>query len=243
MAELLVERPRVGGGLRFPRPSLALHDERVQDRLVQREGIRAAWPSGHRKSFNENLAPLRRFLASSVGRPWSDVHAEICAHVRPASTVQQHILLHLQWYVQTHVVERDGVLFHGAGYEYGRPLIGYRYHQFYVCPRTGRLQQVAHIPRHRKPDPRPFVLLGRDRLAHQIDGFWYAIRLAPVPQEGGVWDVLLCRVVYSADARILAERYGTASYAHTKSQLSRRGVQREVLPALSRVAGAAAKGH
>ena len=233
MAHVLVERPRGGGGLRFPRPSLALGDEAVQDRLVRGEGIRAAWPSGHLKWLSDNLAPLRRFLARAVGRPWNDVHAEICAHVRSDSTVQQHILLHLSWYVQTHVVELSGVLCHGAGHEYGRPLIGS--HQFYVCPRTGRLERAAHISRRRKPDRRSFVQLGSGRLAHRIDGLWYAVRLAPLPREGGVWDVLLRRVVYPAEAGTLAVRYGASGYARSRSQLSRRAVLQEVLPAVARV--------
>ena len=222
MAQVLVERPRGGPRLRFPRPELSLSDETVQDRLAQREGIRAAWRWP--KWPSENLGPLRRFLRSAVGRPWNEVHSEICARVRPDSTVQQHILLHLEWYVQMHVVERSGVLYHGAGSEQGRPLIGRRYHQFYVCPRTGRLQLALHVPPHRARAPVPFIPLGHDRLAHQIDGQWYAIHLAPLPREGGVWDVLLRRVVYPADARTLAARYGAAGYARAKSQLSRRAV-------------------
>ena len=63
---------------------------------------------GSSKHLNENLAPLKRFLARRVGRPWSRVYAEICEHIALRSAVQKHVLDHLHQFVKTAVVLIDG---------------------------------------------------------------------------------------------------------------------------------------
>lgn len=69
MAKVIVERPRRGAS------------GRLKGRL---RGNRQAQPIkqgmkfllADTKSLNENLAPLRRYLARQVGRPWSKVYSE-----------------------------------------------------------------------------------------------------------------------------------------------------------------------
>ena len=51
------------------------------------------------KRLNENLNPLRRFIAKQVGRPWNDVYSEISAKLDTNSTVKQHVRDHLKDYV------------------------------------------------------------------------------------------------------------------------------------------------
>ena len=64
------------------------------------EGMRRAHVlRGDQKSFNENLAPLRRYLAAQVGRPWRKVYSEIAANLNADSTVQQHVRDHLHDFV------------------------------------------------------------------------------------------------------------------------------------------------
>lgn len=95
-AKLLVERERVGGdGNRKGR------QPRDPDDLPRKQGMRKAHRD--RKTFNENLAPLKRFLNSQVGRPWNKVYSELCEHISLDNTVQRHILEHLFWYVERHV--------------------------------------------------------------------------------------------------------------------------------------------
>ena len=55
--------------------------------------------------LNENLAPLQRYLARQVGRPWNKIYAEIAEHLKPTSTVQQHVRDHLKDFVQLHPSE------------------------------------------------------------------------------------------------------------------------------------------
>src|SRR5262245_59104039 len=94
MAKGIVERPRIldsfarNGHVRtlgeLPK-QLAMHRSQVE--------------RGGDKVLNENLKPLRRFLARQVGRPWDKVYAEIAARLRADNTVQQHVRDHLKDFV------------------------------------------------------------------------------------------------------------------------------------------------
>jgi len=95
-AKILVERERHGGN----------HDRKgrnVRDHadLPKKQGMKKAHKD--RKSLNENLAPLKRFLTGAVGRPWDKVYSEICENIRLDNTVQRHILEHIYQYVERHV--------------------------------------------------------------------------------------------------------------------------------------------
>ena len=61
-------------------------------------------PRSRNKWLSENLAPLRRFLRRRLGRPWNDVHSEICAQIGVRSAVQKHVLDHLRHYVELHPI-------------------------------------------------------------------------------------------------------------------------------------------
>jgi hypothetical protein len=114
----------------------------------------------------ENLAPLRRFLRSRVGRPWNDVHHEICALLNVRSAVQKHVLDHIREMVEVNVVMVDGVPHHKPGHWYGgSPIVRNRWREFYVCPLTGALR-FAGLRYKRAPiDPRPGFA---PRLADQL---------------------------------------------------------------------------
>ena len=62
------------------------------------------------KTLNENLNPLKRYLASQVGRPWRKVYSEISEHLKPTSTVQQHVRDHLQDFVATKTRMKGGAV-------------------------------------------------------------------------------------------------------------------------------------
>src|SRR5947209_3737612 len=94
MAKVIVERPRI-------KPRNTRKGRRVDpDDLPAYEGMRRAhaW-RGERKQLNENLAPLRRYLAKQVGRPWDKVYSEISTHLRVDNVVQQHVRDHLHDFV------------------------------------------------------------------------------------------------------------------------------------------------
>src|SRR4051812_28161761 len=101
MANVLVERPRRGGGVKYPRGAGPFWGRVALEELPAREALKRPWVTCP-KSLNENLAPLRRFLLSRVGRPWDAVYGEICERINRDSAVQLHIWQHLMWEVARH---------------------------------------------------------------------------------------------------------------------------------------------
>ena len=138
MFQVIIERPRVGANWG---PAKGRRGEPRR----QQEG--PTWEPVSRgrgtKCLNENLAPLRRFLQSRVGRPWDAVRSEICSILNVRSAVQQHVLVHVKQMVEENAVLVDGRPHHpGRGFG-GRSLIlANRWGGFYVCPRTGVLATV-----------------------------------------------------------------------------------------------------
>lgn len=183
MSEVIIERPRGGAGWgrdwpRIPWHKLDLDDDGLCDGGPK---LRRMGPRGRSKWLNENLAPLRRFLRSAVGRPWNAVHAEICAHIAPRSAVQKHVLDHLYQYVERNPVMINGWPHRPVGY--GRsgcgntPLSGQR-DDFYVCPETGLLL----LPRRERPG-HIVRALGPLVELRSIAGVWYVIHLAQLPKD------------------------------------------------------------
>jgi len=92
---------------------------------------------GHQiKCFNENLNPLERYLRSQVGRLWDDVYSEIARGLRPTSTIQQHLRMHVMWAVSTKVqIGTDGRVWDIASYRYRCDIVN----NLYVHPTSGLL--------------------------------------------------------------------------------------------------------
>jgi hypothetical protein len=213
MFEILIERPRLGGG--YARPGRPPRDP---DDWPRREPMRR-----HGKMLNENLAPLRRFLERRLGRDWNDVHREISATLSLRSAVQKHVLDHLRMIVDCDVILVDGRPHHAAA----RNGKSYPVRELYVCPRTRRLMRVAPEPkrprRRRSPER---VALGDGRQAWLIDGIWYAIEFAWLPprdERRGLRDVVARRSLTDpAIEHELGRRYGRNDiYARQKRQLSK----------------------
>jgi hypothetical protein len=145
MSKVLVERPRmrrgntIGGGREIGfRQRLAGEDVPVK----------VGMKYGHvrRKWLNDNLAPLKRFLQSAVGRPWNKVYAEICATMDRRSVVQEHIFQHLFGYVLQEVravPSANGKFTVFEAYERAswQPVEQSR-SPYFVDPRTGILRET-----------------------------------------------------------------------------------------------------
>ncbi len=225
MAKVIVERPRHGSHMRDK-------DRKGRRRDVQRLGLN--WLKRERvgtthKSFNEHLAPLRRYLDSQVGRPWDAVHAEIRKHIRTDSVVQKHVLTHVDQYVVTDVLEIDGVACHSTGWFSGQPILW----GWFVCPRTGLLRRVKTTRTKRKirerrtaatvvPNP---VRVDERRVCRVIANRWHLVEVRPLKKPAGmpnaVW-VETCR-----DAR---RDYGDVVEAVSQRPLSKREMEQLPVP-------------
>jgi hypothetical protein len=216
MFEVIIERPRCGGGRGEGKGRRAeprrQHEAPIWEPVSRGRGT---------KYLNENLAPLRRFLASRVGRPWDAVRSEICALLTMRSAVQKHVLDHVKEMVEVNTVLIDGRPHHPGGYHpHGSLIVADRWRGFYVCPRTGALRVAAERWRRPRedgvnPDARRVDDL---REARRIEGVWYLVTFAPVPalhrERAACRDVILGA---SLDAPGMLEWSGRLKKAHGRS--------------------------
>jgi hypothetical protein len=199
MFEVIIERPRWGSRMRYPR------SRRRVDKIVSRKDPDSLpFRLGHNrdisqhlkyshKYLSETLNPLRRFLEGQVNRPWNKVFSEICENLKTSSTVQQHVRDHIKDFVATKTVLKDGEVW--AVTEGVRWPVAKGVYRFYVDPRTGILRKNKNYyasrrevqdaswsgDRHlhkRLREVAPLVQL------HRLDdGAWWEVKLAPIPTE------------------------------------------------------------
>jgi len=223
MAKVIVERPRLGGGVRRPKGIRKRERLAMAGLMPGSEGMRRRWV-GSQKMLNEHLAPLRRYLQSQVGRPWNRVHSEISRHLRLDSAVQSHVLDHLDDFVARHVDEVDGELIARSGFGIGRRLVSL----FYVCPRTGLLRENKWRRRWKRPKPQQTderVEIDDGRQYLRVNGIWYEVQLAPLDLAAiGQWDVVLKTRVDWHLRTELVQRHGSPVFAVAKRQLNKREI-------------------
>ena len=164
MSKVIVERPRWGSRLRSVKFAA-----RVRPR-GDVEDFDLAPPTHARdqKSLNENLAPLKRYLDSQVGRPWDKVYSEIRANLDTRKATQLHILQHLRDYVQTHCWMEGRTVMAGRRWFGVAPVEG-----LYVHPKSGILRRAPERKWERAREPVTRVRLSD--LAHYelIEGVWF----------------------------------------------------------------------
>ncbi len=245
MSEVLIERPRYGHALRYPRAWTRNRWTTTDDDHGPR--VEAMGGFYREKNFDDHLGPLRRYLQSNVGRPWSKVRSEMAEHLRPASTVQRHVMEHVWGFVIERTWHDEAGVLWGSD-PYGRPTIvggaWSRRSQFYVHPKTGLLLRAPMTPRKRKKDRRqaevdPNVRWVSPRLQHRkIDGIWFEVELAPLPESTRspwslgppVWDVAARRLVRRRglvwnDPHSMADEWRQGRYASAMRQLSRKEIR------------------
>jgi hypothetical protein len=244
MAKVIVERPRWGGGAKYPRAVQRSDNRHPLEELPRRTSAKRPWLVDGRvqKCLNENLAPLRRYLRSQVGRPWNKVYSEIRERINPDSAVQLHIWQHLMEYVCTdpHVITGDvgDVAYHG----FRRPL---RYFAYYVDPRCGLLRENAEYGRRwrsaapRRAEAWPGVVeVDDDHAMVPLEGLWFELRLVPEPAgRGRVYDHVLRREIDIGGTDLRVYR-GRRVYVAAKRQLNKRDIRHFDLPAVSATGGA-----
>ncbi|HEY4330323.1 MAG TPA: hypothetical protein VGN88_11350 [Phycisphaerae bacterium] len=228
MAKVIVERPRKGGGGKYPRArqrvaaSRDFEDEPTHEPHKSRYFQNTKW-------LNENLAPLRRFLRSNLGKPWHEVHAEIAAQVPRDSAIQYHVWQHIQWDVAQDVTMVDGVPYRVSQLAWRRGF----HTGFYVHPVDGTLREShwhsARVIKLRKiaSAPEPEVMKAGTNLEyHRVKGVWYAVTFDHAPGVPVIsFDILKHEVMHH-----------TGRYASAKRQLGKREIRRIIDPHLRRAA-------
>ncbi len=138
MFKLIVERPRRGS--RYA-PKTKIRYDRLKGRSSV-TGRRLAAETGYQKHFNENLAPLKRYLHKQTGRKWDDVFSEICQHLDTGSTVKMHVREHLDDFLCRKILrDKDGKLWTSRDYG-GLELLENSWVELYVDPDTGLIKRT-----------------------------------------------------------------------------------------------------
>ncbi len=236
MSKVIVERPRVGRSWAGKKPgrTRVVTDDDGEPLRAAKGSVREPKARARKtKSLNENLNPLKRYLAANVGRPWAKVYSEISEHLKPTSTVQQHVRDHLEDFVAMKARSEKGVLM--ANTRWGRPVPLSDCHQlYYVHPRTGLLrknehrvsrtqaQRRARAAAQAERDARMRVIDAKTQL-HLFDGAWWEVKLAKITPQLYVDVVRRAKLSTLAPEKLYA-RHGV--YAHDKRQLSKAEMKR-----------------
>lgn len=236
MSKVIVERPRLGrsaAGLRRGRTRTLVDDD---GEPIRAKGARE--PKNPRaaktKNLNETLNPLKRYLASNVGRPWDKVYSEISEHLKPTSTVQQHVRDHLQDFVATKTRMKGGAVVVTPRFGGERPLTE-DWSLYYVHPRTGLLRKNEHrqrfgarwraarIKAEAELAQRMRVIDAKTQL-HLFNDIWWEVKLAKIPPGQLYTDV----VHRSGLSRMAGEKlYGRPDvYAREKRQLPKAEIRK-----------------
>lgn len=171
-----------------------------------RESMRVRYNFGYdRKSFNENLNPLKGWLHSCLGKKWDKCYSELRKKFDARKVVNNHILEHLFDFVEVNTKLVDGVVMVLDGYNGSRGYVplkkrqyNMRWPEYYVCPKDGTLKSMH------KPSRRSIVkqaeaeklraqlavkrVLNEREVLHLIDGVWYHFTLEEIPKVKVVYE-------------------------------------------------------
>jgi hypothetical protein len=236
MAKVIVERPRTGGSSFKKGETRRLQREPLEDRSTK-QSMKGPWRD--RKSLNENLSPLRRYLQSHCGRPWNEVHSDIASRISVSNAVQKHVRDHLDDYVEQEVRMVDGKPFHTR---WGHAIISL----FYVHPDTGILLEAPRPRRRRWQPKRLFETVNVDALHKfvKIKDIWYYVTFKvgeKARKESGfdilIGDEIVRQFGWGADSNAVAKRAATNEWgadivAVAKRQANSREIRQQIVPKL-----------
>jgi hypothetical protein len=139
MHKIIVERPRYGSAMPNKKTGSRFSSSKIAGAVDAGDsydsGPRRASSAMYDKGLSDNLAPLRRYLMSQVGRPWRKIYSEIHQAIDTRSTIGLHVLQHLKMFVAVHTFIESGVVYQSdRRWRSMQPVTG-----FYVHPTTGLL--------------------------------------------------------------------------------------------------------
>jgi len=236
MSKVIVERPRWGRAVAGKKPgrTRALVDDDGEP--IKAKGARE--PKGREqktKGLNETLNPLKRYLASNVGRPWDKVYSEISEHLKQTSTVQQHVRDHLKDFVATSTRMKGGVVVVTPRFG-GERALSDDWCLYYVHPRTGLLRKNEHYKRlsarnrearikHEAERAQRMRVIDTKTQLHLLsDGAWWEVKLAKIPLYGIVDDVV--QRAHLSDLPLIHLYGRDGVYARDKRQLNKTEMKR-----------------
>jgi hypothetical protein len=184
MQKVIVERPRYGSARPNRKSGGRLHPAQVRSAIESAEdydgGPTRASSARHDKSLNENLAPLRRYLAGQVGRPWNKVYGEIRRTLDTRSAIGLHVLQHLEDFVTVNTVVRGGVVYGRRRWSPFAPVKGLYVHPVTGLLRTAKSGRKAKMSSRREIQEPNFVRASENVAYERINGIWFLLEYAEV---------------------------------------------------------------
>ena len=198
--KLLCERERHGHRASFkPYRNLKKFNIHNTDEFVGgREGMKFRY-GYDRKTFNENLNPLKGIIRTAVGRKWDKFFSELMKTFDTRSVVNQHIIEHLYDYVDIQTFMEDGVVMtRGCYRQEAEPIRGSNI-EYYVDPRDGIIKFNKYYKNYKSIQRERVAERAREQLKvkrviddnnvlHLIDGVWFHFTLEEIPEGKTVYD-------------------------------------------------------
>lgn len=139
------------------------------------------------RSKVKNATPLLRWLEAQVGRPWTQVYAELCGRFNVRSANGLDVRDFVESYVRLKVYEADGEL-KCMGRWGGEVDVG---SDLYVDPKSGLLSKVPVTETYRARTQRrrdemaaelaaKRIEVSETRQLHKLEGIWYWVELQPI---------------------------------------------------------------
>ena len=190
MSKVLVTTPRIGSWMKNYEVKRDRRRVKSGDYDLPRyssmkpKGIR--W--GERKSLNEYLNPLIRFLNKSVGKLWDDIYSDICKNMDKRTPVQAHIFQHLYDFVELNPVIINNIPHH--------PISGYdgTYREIYKDEWSFYVDDKGFLKKGKRVRPpwdsrkqNPNVIKTKDEsifyIRRESDGVWFGATLKENPNH------------------------------------------------------------
>ncbi|MGD0298956.1 MAG: hypothetical protein ABSE86_17770 [Bryobacteraceae bacterium] len=191
MHKVIVERPRIlRSKWKNRKTALRLSESQRAQAISDAEdhdgGRSRASSARHGKYLNENLAPLKRYLNSQVGRPWDKVYSEICRTIDTRSAIGLHVLQHVE-----HFIAVDTFIENGKVCEY-KWRCAMEVQGLYVHPVTGIIRLTKRRQSQSERAKLTLVAVSETLEFEKIDGLWFQMEYRPCdPDESGVGRILV----------------------------------------------------
>lgn len=137
MSKVVIERPRHGHSDPSKKTKLRIRNYDADNEYEDSPKRLPASRGRGTKYLTDFLNPLERFLRSNIGRPWDEVHSELCEHLDDRKAIGLHVFEHLDDYVSVNCFFDDNGLLYVCRRYGGEILVAAKYWYrttYYVHP-------------------------------------------------------------------------------------------------------------
>jgi len=156
------------------------------------------------KQFGENLNPLYGLVRKYAGKKWDEFYSDLCKTFDKRSVINQHILQHLNWYVERNIIIKEDGKIYAMTYS-GDLLIENTLSEYFVDPRDGVIKKNNKKSakslkkelqeKRKKQQARVFCQIDDNNVLRFIEGVWYIFKMQQIPQS----KVTYVKPVYAED--------------------------------------------